>query len=134
MGMASKRELEFLISNSNKSELRDWELYAKDCINLKIIHKEEDIYDNSIIFYPIYTHQLFDNEKIIGYKSLKIELYFNASDLFTYFHISYEARHESIYDDVQEKIASKLAPGWTKSLSTFIKVYYPFLIFIHFRT
>lgn len=119
--MSSKRELSFLMDG--RSELRDWELWAKDCINLKIVRTEDDLTNDETTFHPVYTHQLFDNEKIVGYRGLKIELYFNASDLFTYFHISYEARHDSVYDDVQEKISSKLAPGWTKSMSVFVKVW-----------
>lgn len=66
--------------------------------------------------------QLFEDEKICGYRGLKIEIFFNCADLYTYFHVSYEQRHETTYDDVIEKISSKMAPGWTKSLSTFTKV------------
>ena len=65
--------------------------------------------------------QLFEGEKISGYKGLKIELFFTASELFTYFNITYEQRHETIFDDVEGKISSKMAPGWTKNLSTFLK-------------
>ena len=67
------------------------------------------------------SDQLFDDEKIRGYRGLKIEIFFNASDLFTYFHIDFEARQENA-DDVVEKISGKMASGWTDNLVAFKKV------------
>ena len=71
-------------------------------------------------FQAVYTHQLFDDEKIRGYRGLRVEVYFAAGDLFTYFHVSYDQKHDTKFDDIEALLSSKMAPGSiTKNLKTF---------------
>lgn len=45
-------------------------------------------------FRPEYMHQIFDDEKIRGYKGLEINIYLNASTLFPFIDIHYEEKHQ----------------------------------------
>ena len=51
--MSLRKELAFLIDG--RKELRDWELWAKDCIHLKIVRNEADLAHDSTVFHPVYT-------------------------------------------------------------------------------
>jgi histone acetyltransferase 1 len=63
---------------------------------------------------------LFDDEKIRGYRGLRVEVYFAAGDLYTYLHISYDQRHDTQFDDIAELLSSKMAAGSiTKNLKVF---------------
>lgn len=82
------------------------------------VRDKEDIDDESLAFQPDMAHQVFgENEKIFGYKNLKVMLYYNAGSLNVYFDIKYSnklesEKHKNVKpDDVSSLITDKLPMG-----------------------
>jgi len=77
------------------SNLRDksYVIDSNEAIHLKLIKSEQDLKDEDTTFYPNYTYQLFgEDEQIIGYKNLKVELYYVASTLYTFLRMSFDQK------------------------------------------
>ena len=68
---------------------------ARRCFMCKLYNsmhdRTSDLDDNApwITFHPRFTHQVFPEEHIYGFKGLRIDIYFFADSLFTYFNTSY---------------------------------------------
>ena len=128
---------------------------AKDVINLKFIKCAEDLEVESItalvlidpiyfnpnflaffvrynkqqsrsgFFRPVYTHQLFEKERILGYKDLRINIFFTQPHLYTYIDIEYSDKlNENEYEvsDIAGTFAKWLKGGFTQDRREFIKV------------
>jgi len=98
----------------------EWTCEAASCIRFKLIRKLEDLHNDFTTFHPIFTHQLFDDERITGYKGLCIEIYKAADTLFTYLHIEFEAKRDYAAD-VRQIITSRMLHPYTESLDKFIE-------------
>eukprot|EP01080_Neovahlkampfia_damariscottae_P000317 gene317-6731_t len=71
---------------------------SNEAMNFKLISTIEDLDKNDISFHPTYTHQIFgEDERIVGFKNLKINIYFHASTLNTCIEQSYD---EKIVKDI----------------------------------
>jgi histone acetyltransferase 1 len=69
----------------------EFSCHASSIINLKLVRSRDDIKDESTTFHPQFTHQIFgEDETIVGYKGLKIDLYYVASTLYTYLSMKYD--------------------------------------------
>jgi histone acetyltransferase 1 len=54
--------------------------------------------DDSIAFHPVWTHNVYADEKIIGYKDLKVNLYYTAAATNAYLSVSYSEKREGAPD------------------------------------
>lgn len=64
---------------------------ANDVLEIKLVRTEQDIRDDSAVFHPTFTHQVFgQDEQIVGYKNLRMKLYYNASTLHTYINMKHD--------------------------------------------
>jgi histone acetyltransferase 1 len=80
-------------SSNNSGSGDEYTTDSNEAIHLKLVRTAQDISNEDTTFYPTYTYQLFgEDEKIIGYKNLKIELYYVASTLYTYLRMSYDSK------------------------------------------
>ena len=87
---------------------------------MKLIHSEHDIAHEFGSFHPTYTHQLFHDEEIVGYKKLNLHMLFSADTLLCHIDIDYEERIPYGADDVLSLLSSRLAPNsFTTSLDDF---------------
>lgn len=110
-----------------KAELAEFVCGANDVIELKLVRDVNDIFDDSKVFRPEFTHQLFgQNENIFGYKGLKIQLYFSAGHLNSYLAKSCSAevdgkKYDGVKpDDVLKTIVDQLEIQPMSSLDHFI--------------
>ncbi|XP_062519502.1 histone acetyltransferase type B catalytic subunit-like [Corticium candelabrum] len=83
--------------------------------------------EDSLVFHPEYTHQLFgENECIFGYKQPRVDLWYGASTLTTYFHFGYNEKGSEAdlegaqIDFVEDIIGDKLAPGYLNNKEEFL--------------
>jgi histone acetyltransferase 1 len=78
---------------------------------------------SSVPFMPTFTHQLFTEEKISGYKGLQIDLWFLANSCYMYFAFSFVEHNsdaDAVVDDIKKKIVARASIGqWTGDVSTF---------------
>jgi len=63
---------------------------SNSVIQFKLIRSEADIDDESKQFPPEFTHQVYANEQIFGYKNLSIHLYYLACSMDLYFEATYD--------------------------------------------
>ncbi len=75
------------------------------------VRSEADIFDDSLAFAPVFTHQVFgENEAIFGYKDLKVKLYHTPDTLSTYIGLKYTSQSDSPKPDNVVKILSEYIP------------------------
>jgi len=125
-----------------------WISSANDVINFRFVGTESDLHSTKSTFKPTYTHQIFNNEQIYGYKGLSVDLYFTAGSLYPYFAYRYKDVKPPLSteedskdvastiarltyrppDDIIGALASKLpASCFSKSLEEFKqRIYEPF--------
>lgn len=60
------------------------------------------------IFHPEYTHQIFEDEKIRGYKGLSINIFFNASTLNPCIDISFQEKQQDQHQPMPQNEQGKL--------------------------
>ncbi|XP_069680649.1 histone acetyltransferase type B catalytic subunit [Periplaneta americana] len=99
---------------------------SNDVIEFKLVRQLEDLKDDRCTFKPAMSHQVFgDSESIFGYHDLKIQLYYSAGRLTTYFGISYSEKvtpdkFDGIQaDEIFDKVSEKLQPGFHTNLDDF---------------
>ena len=134
----SARKRPFSSTNSSKSEstslpptkkqrlntssrINDYIAHAKECIHLKFIYKASQLNDNDGFFKPVYTHQIFEKEKINGYKNLSIKIYFSQPHLYTFLDITYDDKLPDA-EDLEETFKKWLKAGFVTSKNEFVKV------------
>lgn len=86
-------------------------------MHIRVIEEQGDLM-TAPSFRPLFTHQVFDNEKIYGYKGLRISLFSAASSMFTLFNVQWDEKLEDA-DDVHRAVSERLAPGFTTDFSEF---------------
>lgn len=81
-------------------------------------HVDKIFINTGTTFAPLYTYAMFgEKEKILGYKGLKIKLYYTAGSLQTYLGISYEAKlkdneiKDVKADDIVKMMSEKIKHG-----------------------
>jgi len=95
-------------TNNNDEFSSSWDNCANDCIHFKLVRTAADISDESKTFHPLYSHQLFDEEKILGYKKLKINMFFSATALNCYLDIFFEEHNRAISTDIKGILMRKI--------------------------
>lgn len=118
--------MESLGINMLKNSVSSLVVSSNEAIEFKLVRQLADIADDSCTFRPVMSHQVFgDREAIFGYQDLKIQLYYSAARLTTYFGISYSDKvtadkFEGIEaDEIFGKISDKLQPGFHTNLDDF---------------
>lgn len=102
--------------------LDEWTVLANEAVHFKLVRKKEDVEDDSTTFKPEMSHQIFDDEKVKGYKGLNIQLYYSAGALSPYLKISYdEKRATPPPDDVQAALEKVIHTKPEGSLDQFLK-------------
>ncbi|CEF64841.1 Histone acetyltransferase type B catalytic subunit [Strongyloides ratti] len=96
-------------------EENEWVSNAMDVIKIHMVEPSHSLEDTPG-YSPLFVHQFFNDEKVFGYKDLKIDIYFCASTM--YFHpiISYSSTSKEIIktmepDDILKHLKSEL-PDW----------------------
>jgi len=117
-------------------KLKAYKCYSNDCVFFKYIFDESDIQNlndqkqdenDTNLFRPEYTHQIFgDEETIFGYKNLRINYYLTPGLLDAYIGLTYKDKITSqrfdgieaddVYGAFQEFGCS---PGFTRNLDVF---------------
>ena len=123
-----------MLNRGNGSRI-DYVVNAREVISLNFVRNESEMYDMDSFFRPVYVHQLFQNEKIIGYKDLSIRLFFSQPALHCYIEIEYEEKldHEDTTDIIAE-FNKWIKAGFTQNKQEFLKVnsfgFYSFLLIL----
>jgi len=110
---------------------------AAESVDLKLVESAEDLEDESRVFHPEFTHQVFGQSdegeelKIFGYRNLHIQLYYTAAHLNVYLNIKCDETYQggadgAEADDVVKSISTWLPkddlgekPCFTSSLDEF---------------
>ncbi len=110
-------------------ELSDeWRCSANDAMTFRLVRpspeKESKTSETPVEllnFHPRYTHQLWDDEEIVGYKRVRALVAFTSGALYTYLHVEYESKcaPETQIADIQTLIGSKLRGGFTTDYEDF---------------
>uniref|UniRef100_A0A0K0E8A1 Histone acetyltransferase type B catalytic subunit n=1 Tax=Strongyloides stercoralis TaxID=6248 RepID=A0A0K0E8A1_STRER len=118
--LQQQKEEEEMAENSQKQrsftqEEEEWVSNAVDVIKFHMVESSQSLEDTPG-YPPIFVHQFFPDEKIFGYKDLKIDIYFCASTMYFYPIISYTSTSKEIVktmepDDILERFCSEL-PDW----------------------
>ncbi|XP_053695779.1 histone acetyltransferase type B catalytic subunit [Sabethes cyaneus] len=103
---------------SSISKLQNYVTNALECTRFRLIRKEEDFDDESIMFHPEMAHQVFgEQESIFGYRDLQIDVGFAAGSLDIYFNIKYSQKIDDVSpdgvkaDDVEKALAELVEDG-----------------------
>jgi Histone acetyl transferase HAT1 N-terminus len=66
----------------------EWDVFANDCVNLRLVEEASEMSDIAspppLSFHPDLTHQVFDDERILGFKKPVIDMYYAADTLYSY--------------------------------------------------
>ena len=92
-------------------------------MSLKFVRKASDLDSMDGFFSPVYVHQIFNNEKIIGYKDLQIRVFFSQPALHCYIEIDFEEQLD--FDettDIVQEFTKWIKAGFTQNKRQFIKV------------
>ena len=101
----------------------DYIAHANDAITMKLIRSESELMHEFGSFHPSFTHQLFPDEDIVGYKKLAVHCDFTASTLFAHISVQFEEKVKQGSDDVFHQIAGKLpADAYTTDIDVFKQV------------
>ncbi|KYQ90488.1 putative histone acetyltransferase [Tieghemostelium lacteum] len=81
------------------------------------VEKSNETGDECKIFHPIFTHQIFKDEIIIGYDPLRLNIYFGAGTLYSYIDTNYTLKSRNITNVEKEyiKLFSKQDPPTANS-------------------
>jgi histone acetyltransferase 1 len=96
----------------------DFTVHANEILDLRMIHEEVELRHEFGTFRPVFTHQLFTDEEIIGYKKPSLTLYFTSGALYTYMKVDYEEKLPGAVD-IEQIVAKKLLAGFTNDLQQF---------------
>ena len=120
---------------SNTLRSADYVCFARDVIRLRFVSCKQDMLtsDDSDsdadsheheFFAPVYTHQLFAKERIIGFKDLSIRIYFSQPHLYSYIEVDYSSKVESADEccDIMSVFRRWIRAGLTTNKSEFLKV------------
>jgi histone acetyltransferase 1 len=102
-------------SSDNKD---DYRVHANSILSFKMIHDLSDLKNDYNSFPAVFTHQLFSDEEIYGYRRLSIDFFFTAGSLFTYYNYEFEEKLPDA-DNVEQLINSKLLAPFTNDLEEF---------------
>uniref|UniRef100_A0A0N4Z9A7 Histone acetyltransferase type B catalytic subunit n=1 Tax=Parastrongyloides trichosuri TaxID=131310 RepID=A0A0N4Z9A7_PARTI len=96
-------------------EQNEWVSDALKVINIHMVKPGHNINDTPG-YLPLFVHQFFPDEKIFGYKDLKVDLYFCASTMYFHTIVSYKETSKDIItsmepDNILKAITSEL-PEW----------------------
>ncbi|KAH6598209.1 hypothetical protein BASA50_003824 [Batrachochytrium salamandrivorans] len=105
---------------------------AANANNAAIAINTNSAFAAPIDFHPLYTYPVFgDEEKVFGYKDLKIKLYYAAGSLYTYLGFTYSSRigegPSKLFapgvqpQNVVQMINEKIPPGTTHNYDQFMK-------------
>ncbi|PSN37476.1 Histone acetyltransferase type B catalytic subunit [Blattella germanica] len=112
--------------NMVKNIAESFVVSSNSAIELKLVRQLADVKDEECAFNPEMSHQVFgDSENIFGYRDLKIQLYYSAAKLITYFGFNYSEKvdpnkfEDFTADDIYEKVSSYLPEGFYTNLDDF---------------
>uniref|UniRef100_A0A0K0FC47 Histone acetyltransferase type B catalytic subunit n=1 Tax=Strongyloides venezuelensis TaxID=75913 RepID=A0A0K0FC47_STRVS len=100
-------------------EENEWVSNAMDVIKLHMVEPSHSL-EETPGHEPLFVHQFFYDEKIFGYKDLKVDIYFTASTMYLHPTISYSATSKEFIktmepDNILEQLTSQL-PEWHMEL------------------
>ncbi|KAL0947489.1 hypothetical protein HGRIS_013592 [Hohenbuehelia grisea] len=107
--------------------MTDWACSANDALSLSLVRSEEDLralgeeetYED---FSPAFTYPIYgEEEKIYGYKDLKIDLRFASGSLKQYLKVEHSAKLDasSTLDDVEGTLSQFIPPGYQTDKAAF---------------
>ncbi|CAM2723122.1 unnamed protein product [Rotaria socialis] len=106
--------------------LRVFDCSANEIISFKLIRSEKDLNEKNE-FGPEFTHQIFgENERIFGYKNLKVDIYCLSSSLNFYLNIDYDEKinpkkyNQFKADDLVESLNQWIPLSTTTNLDLFL--------------
>ena len=87
---------------------------CREVMSLKFVTCASDLESADQFFSPVYVHQLFMNEKIIGYRDLEIRVFFSQPHLHCYIEIDYgEKLEETTTTDILGVFRKWIKAGFT---------------------
>ncbi|XP_055543485.1 histone acetyltransferase type B catalytic subunit [Wyeomyia smithii] len=104
---------------SSISKLQNYVSNALECTRFRLIRKEQDFDDESVVFHPEMAHQIFgEQESVFGYRDLQIDVCFAAGSLDIYFNVKYSEKVDDVSpdggvkaDDVEKALAELVEDG-----------------------
>ncbi|MCQ2820360.1 MAG: histone acetyltransferase type B catalytic subunit [archaeon] len=125
------RENEELTSKKIKNiltgkEERVVEIKSNDCIFMKVVNSEKEFKDfqngdMEFAFQPLFTHQLFPNEIIVGYIGLKILISLTPKYFFPHIKIIFKEKTEK-NEDIEESLKKFFEDLYLTDDSQFLKI------------
>ncbi|XP_034249338.1 histone acetyltransferase type B catalytic subunit [Thrips palmi] len=101
---------------------------SNSALEFKLVRHADDLKDEKTTFRPEMSHQVFgENERIFGYRDLKVKLYYTAGRLNTYLGIDFKETADPDDfdgvepDDIMRIVAEKIPPGFMVNLDTFLE-------------
>ena len=121
--LKSPKELDKFLRD--KSDEITYEVNAKNAIYFKIVHNEKEFIDFQglnfeNVFHPTYTYELFQNEKINGYKGIKILISLTPKRLYSHINIIY-AKKLDVSDDVEKILSEHFKDAYCTSNVEFLE-------------
>lgn len=109
-----------------KSNIDRYVCNVNEAVHFKVIRNVEDIENDSIVFHPDMSHQIFGyKEQVFGYHKLRINIYYTASKLHCFIELKYsekldpEKHCEVKADNVVETMKEVIPPGCTWNMDQF---------------
>lgn len=85
---------------------------SNDALSINLLAPSKSGLQSVATFYPKFTYPIFgDEERIFGYKGLKIGLRYRANDMRPHLKISYDKKLKPVGDAEPEDVASILQEG-----------------------
>jgi len=107
--------------------LKQFDCSANEVLQFKFIRSEDDLVNDEISFSPEFTHQIFgENERIFGYKNLRIDLFCLSSSLNFYLNIQFDEKinpkkfQQFKADDLTETLKQWIPSETTTNLDKFL--------------
>ncbi|PRP77261.1 hypothetical protein PROFUN_14473 [Planoprotostelium fungivorum] len=106
-----------MVSNSDtKSATKtegstEWTITGEKVIKFKLVSGESDFADDTLTFPPTYTHQIFDEELVKGYKNPKCNIFFTSSSMKPYYSFTYEEKQHDLATDVLKTLKKCIPKG-----------------------
>jgi len=78
-------------------ERSEWDVFANDCVSLHLVEEAAEMKGTdtnngqpAMSFHPELTHQIFDDERILGFKNPRVDMYYASDSLYSYMSFEYD--------------------------------------------
>ncbi|KAM0249030.1 hypothetical protein ACHAQJ_009198 [Trichoderma viride] len=93
-------------------DLAEWHQDANEALNISLVSPSKSALKTVATFHPKFTYSIFgDEEKIFGYKDLKIQLRYRANDMRPHLRLAYSKKFKPVGEHVPTDVVEILEEG-----------------------